>query len=75
VQSGNTRHIGAPMPGTISTVAVHVGQRLARGDIVLTLEAMKMETTVRAEQEGVVKEVLAMPGRAVEAKDLLVVLE
>ncbi len=75
VQTGNTRHIGAPMPGTISTVAVHVGQRLARGDIVLTLEAMKMETTVRAEQEGVVKEVLALPGRAVEAKDLLVVLE
>ena len=75
VEAGNARHIGAPMPGTISTVAVHVGQRLARGDVVLTLEAMKMETTVRAEQEGVVKEVLATPGRAVDAKDLLVVLE
>jgi len=75
VEVGNGRHIGAPMPGTIGTVAVHVGQALHRGDVVLTLEAMKMETTVRAEQDGRVAEVLAVPGLAVEAKDLLVVLE
>jgi pyruvate carboxylase len=75
VEPGNPCHIGAPMPGTISTVAVHVGHQLARGEVVLTLEAMKMETTVRAEQDGTVKEVLAVPGRTVDAKDLLVVLE
>jgi len=40
----------------------------------LTLEAMKMETAVRAESDGEVAEVLARPGQAVDAKDLLVVL-
>jgi pyruvate carboxylase len=74
-ESGNSKLVGAPMPGTIGTVAVRVGQQLARGDVLVTLEAMKMETTVRAEQDGVVKEVLAKVGLAVEAKDLLVVFE
>jgi pyruvate carboxylase len=48
---------------------------VARGDTLLTLEAMKMETTVRAELDGVLKEVLAKPGAAVDAKDLLMVFE
>jgi pyruvate carboxylase len=54
---------------------VRAGQQLARGDTLVTLEAMKMETTVRAEQDGIVKEVLAKAGLAVDAKDLLVVFE
>src|SRR5580704_11782217 len=74
-ESGNPKHVGAPMPGTIGTVPVRAGQQLARGDTLATLEAMKMETIVRAEQDGIVKEVLAKPGLAVEAKDLLVVFE
>jgi pyruvate carboxylase len=61
------------MPGTISTVPVHVGQKLSRGDVLLTLEAMKMETTVRAERDGVVEEILVRPGLQVDAKDLLIV--
>jgi pyruvate carboxylase len=73
VEAGNPKHVGAPMPGTIVTVPVHTGQQMTRGDVLLTLEAMKMETTVRAEQDGVVKEVLAKPGLQVDAKDLLVV--
>ena len=74
-EAGNTKHVGAPMPGTIGTVPARVGQSLKRGDPLLTLEAMKMETTVRAEQDGAIKEVLAKPGQAVDAKDLLVVFE
>ena len=62
------------MPGTIATVPVHRGQKLARGDALLTLEAMKMETTVRAERDAVVSEILAKPGLQVDAKDLLMVL-
>ncbi|HNR21465.1 MAG TPA: pyruvate carboxylase [Steroidobacteraceae bacterium] len=73
-ESGNTRHVGAPMPGSVATVAVTVGQKIARGDVVVTLEAMKMETAVRAEQDGQVAEVLARPGMQVDAKDLLVVI-
>jgi pyruvate carboxylase len=59
----------------VATVAVVVGQRVARGDIVLTLEAMKMQTAVRAEIEGEVAEVLVRVSSRVDAKDLLVVLK
>ncbi len=74
VDSGNPGHVGAPMPGTIATVAVKVGQKVARGETLLTLEAMKMEAAVRAEKGGTVNEVLAKPGQQVDAKDLLVVI-
>lgn len=74
-EAANPKHVAAPMPGTIGTVAVRAGQQLARGDVLLTLEAMKMETTVRAEQDGLIKEVLATPGLQVDAKDLLIVFE
>ena len=75
VEQGNMSQVGAPMPGTIATVSVHVGQSFHRGDALLTLEAMKMETTVRAERDGVIKEILARPGLQVDTKDLLVVFE
>jgi pyruvate carboxylase len=74
VDAGNPRHIGAPMPGTVTTIKVVVGQKVARGDVVTTLEAMKMEAAVRSEIDGQVAEVLAQPGMQVDAKDLLVVL-
>jgi len=74
-EPGNASHVGAPMPGTIATVPVHVGQKLAKGEALLTLEAMKMETTVRAERDGAIKEILARPGLQVDTKDLLVVFE
>jgi pyruvate carboxylase len=54
---------------------VHAGQKLAKGEVLLTLEAMKMETTVRSERDGVIKEILAKPGQQVDTKDLLVVFE
>jgi len=67
--------IGAPMPGTVATVNVATGQAVARGDVLVTIEAMKMETSVRADRDCKVKEVIARPGEHIEAKDLLVVLE
>ncbi len=75
IEAGNANHVGAPMPGTVVTVAVKDGQKVQRGDVLLTLEAMKMEAAVRAERDGEVAEVLAKPGQHVEAKDLLVVLK
>jgi pyruvate carboxylase len=74
MEPGNARHVGAPMPGTIATVKAMVGAKVAKGDLLLTMEAMKMETSVRAEADGTVAEVLAKPGLQVDAKDLLVVL-
>jgi pyruvate carboxylase len=74
-EAGNPAQVGAPMPGSVATVAAHAGQHMRRGDVLLTLEAMKMETTVRAERDGVLKEVLVGPGQQVDAKDLLVVFD
>ncbi|HUI59410.1 MAG TPA: pyruvate carboxylase [Steroidobacteraceae bacterium] len=74
IEPGNPKHVGAPMPGTIATVTTAVGRKVARGDVLVTLEAMKMETAVRAESDGEVIEVLARPGQQVDAKDLLFVL-
>jgi pyruvate carboxylase len=67
-------HVGAPMPGTIATVNVAAGQQVAKGDVLVTIEAMKMETSVRADRDGRVKEIVARPGEQVDAKDLLIVL-
>jgi pyruvate carboxylase len=71
-EPGNAKHVGAPMPGIVATVAVSAGQKVKRADVLFTLEAMKMETAVRADTDGVIAEVLARPGLQVDAKDLLV---
>jgi pyruvate carboxylase len=73
--ANHPNEIGAPMPGTIATVNVIAGHRAVRGEVLVTIEAMKMETSVRAERDGVVSEVVARPGQQVDAKDLLVVFE
>src|SRR5882672_2314129 len=74
-EPGNAAQVAAPMPGTITTVAVKSGQKVKRGEVLVTLEAMKMETSVRAERDGEVGEVLVRPGLQVDAKDLLLVLQ
>ncbi|OWY08861.1 pyruvate carboxylase, partial [Thioclava sp. F34-6] len=69
---GNPKHIGAPMPGVVATVAVVRGQTVKKGDVFLTIEAMKMETSITADQDGTVKTVYVAPGAQIDAKDLLV---
>ena len=71
----NSEHVPAPMPGTVATVSVVKGAKIARGDVLLTIEAMKMETSVRADRDSVVTEVVTRPGEMVDAKDLLIVLQ
>jgi pyruvate carboxylase len=73
-EPGNPAHVGAPMPGVVSTVAVKEGQAVRPGDILLTIEAMKMETGLYAEREGTVKAIHVQPGGQIDAKDLLVEL-
>lgn len=70
---GNDKHVGAPMPGVVSTVAVSQGQNVKAGDVLLSIEAMKMETALRAERDGSIAEVLVRPGEQIDAKDLLIV--
>lgn len=72
---GNPAHVGAPMPGSIASVGVVAGQKVNAGDLMLTIEAMKMETGIHAEKAGVIKAVHVHPGAQIEAKDLLIEFE
>jgi pyruvate carboxylase len=72
---GRPGEIGAPIPGVVSTVAVELNQPVKKGDRLLVMEAMKMQSTVYAPIGGKVTQVLVKPGRHVEAKDLLLVIE
>ncbi|MCE8525742.1 pyruvate carboxylase [Ruegeria pomeroyi] len=74
-EPGNANHLGAPMPGVVATVAVQAGQQVKAGDLLLTIEAMKMETGIHAERDATVKAVHVQPGGQIDAKDLLVELE
>ena len=63
--------VGAPIPGIITSVNVSVGTKVAKGDKLLTMEAMKMQTTIYAGADGVVSEIHVQVGDKVESKDLL----
>ncbi|MFZ1660733.1 MAG: pyruvate carboxylase, partial [Paracoccaceae bacterium] len=71
-QEGNPAHIGAPMPGVVASVSVQAGQKVSAGDLLLTIEAMKMETGIHAERNGVIGAVHVTPGAQIDAKDLLI---
>ncbi len=68
----DARQVAAPMPGLVVNVAVNVGDTIKKGHKLLSLEAMKMETTLYAEQDGRVAELLVKPGTPVEAGELVV---
>jgi pyruvate carboxylase len=71
-EPGNPAHVGAPLPGVIASVAVSAGQKVKQGDLLLTIEAMKMESALHADRDGVIRRVLVPVGSQVDAKDLLV---
>jgi pyruvate carboxylase len=68
------KHIPAPIPGLISTISATVGHKVSKGDKLLMMEAMKMQTTVSAPIDGIVGEILVNVGETVESKDLLIKL-
>ena len=67
--------VAAPMPGMVAQLSVEVGRSVAVGDLLLTIEAMKMETALHADVGGVVKAVHVGAGEQIDAKDLLVEIE
>ena len=72
---GRGARIKPPMPGKIVSVAVDEGEEVKAGQVLLILEAMKMQNEVVAPAAGVVKKIHAKPGQNVEGKDVLVELE
>ena len=68
---GDPLHVGAPMPGMVISVSVSSGAKVAQGEKLLTLQAMKMELTLYADREAEIEELLVEPGDRVNTKDLL----
>ena len=63
--------VGAPIPGMITALAPSIGTKVSKGEKLITLEAMKMQTTIYAPEDGVVQEICAQVGDSVQSKDLL----
>ena len=71
-EEGNPHHVGSPLPGQVSKIFVSEGEKILKGDRVLVIEAMKMETTISAEKSGTIKKIYLKSGDNVETKDLLI---
>jgi biotin carboxyl carrier protein len=67
--------VKAPLPGTIISVLVKEGEKVAIGQKLLTMEAMKMENNVLSEKDGIVRVVRVKPGETVAQNDILVEIE
>jgi pyruvate carboxylase len=68
-------HVGAPIPGVVTTLSVELNEAVKKGDRLLVMEAMKMQSTIYSPVNGKVTQRLVHPGQRVEAKDLLLVIE
>ncbi len=73
--AGNSAHLGSPMPGLVVSLAVKPGEKVKKGDLILSLEAMKMQTAVVSERAGTVRELAVAVGHQVDAKDLLAIID
>jgi len=71
---GNIK-VNAPMPGKILSIKANIGQAVKKGDVILILEAMKMENEIVAPQDGTVASINVSAGQSVEAGDLLATLK
>ncbi len=68
----NPQHLPAPMPGKVGKIFVSAGQKVKRGDSLLLIEAMKMESLVTAERDATIAEVLVKQDQTINAKDLII---
>lgn len=75
IEKGNEKHIGATMPGTVLRVNCKRGDTVKKGEHLLTTEAMKMETSIQAPFEGVIKDIHVKDGSIIEVDDILLEFE
>ncbi len=74
-EEGNISHLGSPLPGQVAKIFVKEGDKVIKGDRVLVIEAMKMETTINVEKSGTIKKIYISSGENVETKDLLIEID
>ncbi|AYO30194.1 biotin/lipoyl-binding protein [Biomaibacter acetigenes] len=67
--------ITAPMPGTILSVKVKEGSKVSKGDVIMILEAMKMENEILAPQDGIISSIDVSEGASVNTGDILATME
>ena len=72
--SASGTQIVAPMPGSIININVSAGQAVKAGDVLIILEAMKMENDITAPCDGVVKQIVTVKGATVNTDDVLLVI-
>lgn len=72
--AGNGSPVKAPLPGTITEIHVQVGQQVAVGDVVLVLEAMKMQNNIEAEYAGTITSITVKPGDTVMEGSVLLTI-
>lgn len=70
----NNKVIMAPIPGKVVSLAVKEGQEVKNGDLLMVLEALKMESNLYCEEAGMVKDILVSEGQMVQHQDVLIVL-
>ncbi|WP_405205527.1 pyruvate carboxylase [Aquimarina sp. LLG6339-5] len=75
VDKADAKQIGAPLQGSLSSVLVKNGQEVKKNDPLFIIEAMKMETTITANEDAIVKKIVLKSGTMVEADDLVIVLK
>lgn len=67
----NAKKILSPMPGNVFKVVVSAGEQVKKGDVVLVLEAMKMENEIVAPNDGIISVIHVKEGQSVESNDVL----
>lgn len=72
VNSKKINELKAPMPGLVTGIHIEEGQKIMKGDVLLTLEAMKMENTLKAAADAQVKKIVVKKGSAVEKNEILI---
>lgn len=72
---GGANDVKSPLPGVVLEVKVGVGDTVKKGDVVMVLEAMKMENNIEALSDGVVSRIVKQKGESVMEGDSLIVLE
>jgi len=75
LNSKKINEIKAPMPGMVLDIKVNEGSVVKKGDVLLVLEAMKMENNLKSPSDGIVKKIVAKKGTAVEKNQLLILFE